>query len=116
MPISMTGLPSFAPRSIRTTSGTYSTRGNQPATLEVHGRIASSLAMEATTVLEERFRVLKRHDYLARLEAGELNTAHKQKELLDAYAEELKGKYPEWANLQGCLVAGAGFEPAAFRL
>ena len=40
----------------------------------------------------------------------------KQKKLLDSYEEELRRKYPEWANLQVSVVAGAGFEPAAFRL
>jgi len=28
-----------------------------------------------------------------------LNTQQKRKKLLDRYGEELKGKYPEWANL-----------------
>jgi hypothetical protein len=38
------------------------------------------------------------------------------KKLLDAYAEELSMKRLEWQNIQVSLVAGAGFEPAAFRL
>jgi hypothetical protein len=42
--------------------------------------------------------------------------AWRTKKPLDAYAEGLLSKYPEWENLQVCLVAGAGFEPAAFRL
>ena len=93
------------------------TPGHQPASLEVHGRIASILgAMEATTILEERFKLRKRHDYLTRVETGELDTEQKQKKLLDAYAEELSVKRLEWANLQVSVVAGAGFEPAAFRL
>jgi len=33
------------------------------------------------------------------LASGELNTQQKRKKLLDRYGEELKGKYPEWANL-----------------
>ncbi len=36
--------------------------------------------------------------------------------LLDQYGEELERNLPEWANLQVSVVAGAGFEPAAFRL
>ena len=64
--------------------------GHQPATLEVHGRIASILAaMEAATLMEK---------------------------LLDAYAEELLLKRLEWQNIQVSVVAGSGFEPAAFRL
>jgi hypothetical protein len=35
--------------------------------------------MEATAILEERFKLLKDHDYLARLEAGELATTPKRK-------------------------------------
>jgi hypothetical protein len=34
--------------------------------------------------------------------------------MLDGYAEALERKYPDWEALD--LVAGAGFEPAAFRL
>ncbi|CAN7388783.1 recombinase family protein [Pararhizobium sp. LjRoot255] len=93
------------------------TPGHQPATLEVHGRIASVMAaLDAATAMEKRFQVEKHNDYLEKLAAGELDTEQKQKKLLDAYAEELRCKYPEWENLQVSVVAGAGFEPAAFRL
>ncbi|MGO6790147.1 hypothetical protein ACC739_28175 [Rhizobium ruizarguesonis] len=50
------------------------------------------------------------------LASGELDTQQKRKKLLDAYAEELSVKRLAWANIQVSLVAGAGFEPAAFRL
>jgi hypothetical protein len=66
--------------------------------------------------LEKQFGVLKRHDYLERHDAGELDTEQERKKLLEAYAEELSVKRLEWSNLQVSLVAGAGFEPAAFRL
>ena len=93
------------------------TRGHQPATLEVHGRIASILAaMEAATVLEKQFELVTRHDYLTRLRAGELETKQKQKQFKNAYAQELSIKRREWKNIQVSVVAGAGFEPAAFRL
>ncbi|MGZ2485118.1 hypothetical protein ACVITL_003641 [Rhizobium pisi] len=59
---------------------------------------------------------LKRPDYLEKRRAGELDTEQKQKKLLDAYAEELSIRRLEWKNIQVYLVAGAGFEPAAFRL
>ncbi|MGA1832905.1 hypothetical protein [Rhizobium wenxiniae] len=43
--------------------------------------------------MEKRFEALKRHDYLEKMRAGELETeAQKQKKLLDAYAEELSMK------------------------
>jgi len=35
----------------------------------------SRSALEATTIPEERFKLLKPHDYLARVESGELETA-----------------------------------------
>ncbi|MDB5556879.1 MAG: Recombinase, partial [Rhizobium sp.] len=43
-----------------------------------------------------------------KLEAGEIETKEKQKKLLVSYEEELRRKYPEWANLQVSVVAGAG--------
>ncbi|RDJ08210.1 recombinase, partial [Rhizobium grahamii] len=39
--------------------------------------------------MEKQFKALKQHEYLEKLRAGELDTAQKRKELLDAYAEEL---------------------------
>ncbi len=56
------------------------------------------------------------HDYLEKLRAGELDGEAKRKKLLDAYAEELSMNRLEWQNIQVSVVAGAGFEPAAFRL
>nr|KDP76424.1 hypothetical protein FA04_30610 [Ensifer adhaerens] len=60
--------------------------------------------------------MVTQHEYLERLRAGEIDTEQKQKKLLDAYAEELSLKRLEWQNIQVSVVAGAGFEPAAFRL
>ena len=53
---------------------------------------------------------------MARIASGEIDTEAKRKKLLDQYGEELKSKYVECESLQVSLVAGAGFEPAAFRL
>ncbi len=66
--------------------------------------------------MERQFMVIAQRDFEARVVSGELDTEAKRKKLLDPYIEELRSKYPEWANLQVSLVAGAGFEPAAFRL
>ncbi|MEQ1407378.1 hypothetical protein ABK249_20845 [Neorhizobium sp. Rsf11] len=56
------------------------TPGYQPASLEVHGRIASTLAaMEAATIMKKQSDALKRYDYLEKLLASELDTAQKQK-------------------------------------
>lgn len=93
------------------------TPGHQPATLVVHGLISSILAqMDVLDFMERRFVAEVHADFIEKLEAGEIDTQQKQKKLLDSYEEELRRKYPEWANLQVSVVAGAGFEPAAFRL
>ena len=93
------------------------TPGHQPATLEVHGLISSILAqMDVLDLMERRFVAEVHADFIEKLEAGEIETKEKQKKLLDPYEEELRRKYPEWENLQVSVVAGAGFEPAAFRL
>ena len=85
------------------------TPGNQPASLEVHGRISGILAaMKAATILEKQFEALKQHDDQEKLRAGELDTEQKRKKLLDAHAEELSTKRLEWANCGvDILVAGA---------
>ncbi len=91
--------------------------GHEQASLQVHGQIASILAaMEATTIMEKQLITLHRHQYLEAEDAGLLDTEHKQKELLSAFAEELDVRRQQWRNLQVSVVAGAGFEPAAFRL
>ncbi len=93
------------------------TPGHQPAELAIHGRIASILAaMEATTILERQFELRKQHAYIEGIESGRLDSEQKQKEFLDACAEELSVRRLAWGNLQVSVVAGAGFEPAAFRL
>ncbi|APO68997.1 hypothetical protein IE4872_CH03398 [Rhizobium gallicum] len=48
--------------------------------------------------MERRFIAEAHADFAEKLEAAELDTEQKQKKLLDAYAEELQSKYPEWAN------------------
>ncbi len=51
--------------------------------------------------------------------SGELDTEGKNRQFVDAYAEDLLVKFPDLVSLQTLermLVAGAGFEPAAFRL
>ncbi len=53
---------------------------------------------------------------MARLVAAEIDKRKKRKKLLDRYGEELQSKYLKCSNLHVLLVAGAGFEPAAFRL
>lgn len=84
------------------------TPGHQPPTLQVHGQIASILAqMDVLDYMERRFIAEVHADFVEKLEAGEIETKQKQKKLLDQYGEELRVRYPEWINLQVCLVAGA---------
>ncbi|CUX62514.1 hypothetical protein D3C87_969350 [compost metagenome] len=93
------------------------TPGHQPASLQVHGSIANIMAsMEVLDLMEQQFITAAQNDLMARIASGEIDTEQKRKKLLDSYEEELRRKYPEWANLQVSVVAGAGFEPAAFRL
>ena len=73
-------------------------------------------SMEVLDLMEQQFLAAAQNDFMARLASGELDTAAQRKKLLDAYMEELSRKYGEWENLRVSLVAGAGFEPAAFRL
>ena len=53
---------------------------------------------------------------MTKMASGEIDTEHKKEKLLDQYGEELRSRYLEWEDLQVSVVAGAGFEPAAFRL
>ena len=93
------------------------TAGHQPATLQVHGDIANLMAsMDVIDVMQQQFVAAAQNDLLARIASGEIDTETKRKKLLEAYAEELLVRFPEWENLQVSVVAGAGFEPAAFRL
>lgn len=57
------------------------TPGHQPATLQIHGLIASILAqMDVLTLMEQRFLSSVQNDFLEKLEAGEIDSeAKKQK-------------------------------------
>ena len=81
---------------------------HKPATLQVHGRIASILAaMEASTILEKQLITLHQHQYLEAEDAGLLDTELKKNELLGAFAEEIDVRRQQWRNLEVSLVAGA---------
>ncbi len=56
-----------------------------------HPRSVASIlaAMEATTILERQFELRKQYAYLEGIDSGRLDTEQKQKEFLDAFAEEL---------------------------
>ncbi|MCC8934169.1 hypothetical protein [Rhizobium sp. 'Codium 1'] len=93
------------------------TPGHQPPSLQDHGLIAAIFAqMDVMDLMEQQFVATAQNDFVAMIASGEIDTEQKRKKLLDRYGEELKSKYLEWSNIQVTLVAGAGFEPAAFRL
>ena len=93
------------------------TPGHQPATRHVHGDIANIMAsMEVMDLMEQQFVAAAGNDLMARIASGEIDTEEKRKKLLERCGEELEHKYVEWENLRVSVVAGAGFEPAAFRL
>ncbi len=73
----------------------------------MHGHIVSILAaMQAAPIMEERLKAMHSLDYQKRWQAGELDTEAKRK---NPYSRS-------FGVMQVSLVAGAGFEPAAFRL
>ena len=72
--------------------------------------------MEAATIMEKQLITLRHHQYLEAEDAGLLDTEAKRKKLLSDFAEELEVRRQQWRSLQVSVVAGAGFEPAAFRL
>ena len=93
------------------------TPGDEPVSLKVHGRIAHILALiDVIDVLQQQFITAAQNDLMTRIASCELDTEEKRKKLLSDYVEELRSGWCDWSNLQVLLVAGAGFEPAAFRL
>ncbi|WP_348627207.1 recombinase family protein [Rhizobium sp. TH135] len=93
------------------------TPGHQPASLQVHGDIANIMAsMDVIDVLQQQFFTAAQNDLMTRMTSGEIDTEAKKNKLIEAYMDEMSRKLPEWENLQVSVVAGAGFEPAAFRL
>ncbi len=85
--------------------------------LYVHGAIVSILAtMDTIKAMEAEFKTAQEHQYHALMHEGVLDTEPKRKKFLSLCAEELEGKRREWQDLQVSVVAGAGFEPATFRL
>ncbi|EKJ95497.1 recombinase [Bradyrhizobium lupini HPC(L)] len=93
------------------------TPGHQPAALQVHGDIANIMAsMDVIDIMQQQFVASAQNYMMTRIASGEIDTEAKKEKLLEAYAEELLRRSPEWENLQVSVVAGAGFEPAAFRL
>jgi hypothetical protein len=80
--------------------------GHQPATLQVHGLIASILTpMDLLMLLERRF-LAEPHADFAGKKAGEIDTEAKKQKVPRRLSGGALGKYPEWENLSVSLVAG----------
>ena len=73
-------------------------------------------SMDVIDVLQQQFFTAAQNDLMTRMASGEIDTEAKKNKLIEAYIDALSRKLPEWENLQVSVVAGAGFEPAAFRL
>ncbi len=87
------------------------------ANLTIHGRLATILAsMEAFQDYSTRMREHYHRDYTTRVQAGEFGDAKGKIFYLGRVQEILRKKEASWRQLQVSVVAGAGFEPAAFRL
>ncbi len=69
-----------------------------------------------STIRRQQLIAQQHYDYMEKLKAGELSTVSQKQKLLAVYAEELSDRRRRWDNLRVSVVAGAGFEPAAFRL
>ncbi|MCP8897430.1 hypothetical protein KYK29_21095 [Shinella daejeonensis] len=87
------------------------------ADLTIHGRLATILAsMKAFHEHSKAMRADFTDDYARRVRASAFKS---QKEKIDFQARfraVLADEEADWKRLQVSLVAGAGFEPAAFRL
>jgi hypothetical protein len=90
--------------------------GHQPASLQVHGDIANIMAsMDAIDVLQQQFFAAAQNDLMTLMvrESSPLRTKSKSSSRFT-----LRSLNANWrsAGVLKFLVAGAGFEPAAFRL
>jgi DNA invertase Pin-like site-specific DNA recombinase len=85
--------------------------------LTVYGQIVGILAsMDALEAYEAEYKTAVNLEYYRQIDAGVLDTDDKQNKFLRHFDEELAKKRKDLKNLQVSVVAGAGFEPAAFRL
>ena len=87
------------------------------AELSIHGHLAAILAaQEAWQEASQGLRREHANEFGRRRKAGEFRTFQEKVAYLNRCQAILAEKEAEWMRLQVLLVAGAGFEPAAFRL
>ncbi|CCF20813.1 protein of unknown function [Pseudorhizobium banfieldiae] len=95
--------------------GVYETRGYSD--LSIHGHLAAILAaQEAWREASRELREQHSAGFVRKRAAGEFKTVQEKVKYLNRCQALLAEKEAEWVRLQVSLVAGAGFEPAAFRL
>jgi hypothetical protein len=87
------------------------------ADLTITGRLASILAsMAAWQEYSAALRKQHHAEFVRRRKAPEFRSQEEKLEYLNRFQSVLKERETEWKVLQVSVVAGAGFEPAAFRL
>lgn len=85
--------------------------------LEVHGQLAVLLAAVAAWNAEEaRFRLEIRNQYKSLKERGAFHSAQDRLDFIEMMNNELEKRKRSFERFQSTVVAGAGFEPATFRL
>ncbi|MBX9455372.1 MAG: zinc ribbon domain-containing protein [Rhizobium sp.] len=85
--------------------------------LTVYGQIVGMLAsMDSLEAQEAEYKTAVNLEHYRQIDAVVLDTDDKQDKFLRHFDEELSRKRNDLENSQVWVVAGAGFEPAAFRL
>ncbi len=87
------------------------------AELTIHGRLSGVLAsMQAFQEYRAGLSKQNTNDFARRVRAGDFANSAEKLAYLDRFRAILASEEAEWRRLQVSVVAGAGFEPAAFRL
>ena len=92
-------------------------KDGKSADLTIHGRLAAILAaQEAWREVSRELRQQQSADFVRRRNAGGIKSVAAKMKFAQRCQDILTAKEREWMALQVSVVAGAGFEPAAFRL
>ncbi len=87
------------------------------ADLAIHGHLAAIMAaQEAWQQASRELREQHSAEFVRKRAAGEFKTVQEKVKYLNRCQAILAEKEADWLRLQVSVVAGAGFEPAAFRL
>ena len=87
------------------------------ADLSIHGHLAAIMAaQEAWQEASRELREQHSAEFVRKRAAGEFKSVQEKVKYLNRCQAILAEKEADWLRLQVSVVAGAGFEPAAFRL